>query len=63
VDAINKILRGPAVIAESGGAGGGGRAILTPIGEKLIQHYHSIAMRTRVAARSEFEALSKLVRG
>ena len=63
VEEINKLLRKPAVIAESGGTGGGGGAKLTPVGQELIQHYHSIEMRTRVAARSEFQALHGLLRG
>jgi molybdate transport system regulatory protein len=62
VDEINKLLSEPAVTAKTGGAGGG-YAILTPVGRKIIQHYHSIEMRTRVAARSEFQALRKLLRG
>jgi molybdate transport system regulatory protein len=63
VDDINKLLREPAVTTKIGGAGGGGGATVTPVGQKLIQHYHSIEMRTRVAARGEFQALRKLLRG
>jgi molybdate transport system regulatory protein len=62
VEEINKLLREPAVTTESGGAGGGGRAILTPVGQKLIQNYHSIEMRTRAAARREIQAFRRLVR-
>jgi molybdate transport system regulatory protein len=62
VDEINKLLSEPAVTAESGGAGGG-HAILTPVGRKIIQHYHSIEMRTRAAARREFRAFPGLIRG
>jgi molybdate transport system regulatory protein len=60
-DDINNLLREPAVTAESGGAGGGGRAILMPAGRKIIQHYHSIERRTRAAARREFQAFRKLI--
>jgi molybdate transport system regulatory protein len=63
VDEINRLLSEPAVTAESGGAGGGGRAILTPVGRKMIRHYHSIEKGTRAAARGEFRALRRLVRG
>jgi molybdate transport system regulatory protein len=63
VEEINKLLSKPAVTAQSGGAGGGGGAKLTPVGQKLIQHYHSIEKRTRAAARSEFQAFHKLLRG
>jgi hypothetical protein len=50
-------------VVKSGGTGGGGRAILTPVGQKLIQHYHSIEMRTRAAGRREFRALGRLLHG
>jgi molybdate transport system regulatory protein len=63
VQEINKLLREPAVTAQSGGAGGGGNAKLTPVGEELIQHYHSIEKRTRAAARWEIRAFRRLVRG
>jgi molybdate transport system regulatory protein len=63
VEEINKLLSEPAVTTKSGGTGGGGGAILTPVGQKLIQHYHSIEKRTRAAARREFQAFRKLLRG
>jgi molybdate transport system regulatory protein len=63
VQEINRLLSKPAVTAESGGAGGGGGAKLTPVGQKLIQHYHSVEMRTRAAARREFQTLRRLLRG
>jgi molybdate transport system regulatory protein len=62
VEEINTLLSEPAVTTQSGGAGGGGKAILTPVGEKLILHYHSIEMRTRAAARQEIQAFRRLVR-
>jgi molybdate transport system regulatory protein len=62
VDAMNKLLREPAVTTKVGGAGGGGGTRLTPVGRKIIQHYHSIEMRTRAAARREFDAFRELVR-
>ena len=61
VDELNKLLSEPAVTAAAGGANGGG-AMLTP-GQKTVQLYHSIEMRTRAAARSEFQAFKKLMRG
>ena len=62
VDEINKLLSEPAVTAAAGGAKGGG-ATLTPVGQKTVQLYHSIEMRARAAARSEFQAFRKLMRG
>ena len=62
VDELNKLLSEPAVTAAVGGANGGG-ATLTPVGQKTVQLYHSIEMRARAAARSEFQAFRKLMRG
>jgi molybdate transport system regulatory protein len=61
VDAINKLLSKSAVTTVVGGASQG--ATLTPVGREIIQHYHSIKMRTRAAARGEFQAFQKLLRG
>jgi molybdate transport system regulatory protein len=61
VDEINRLLSEPAVTAAAGGANGGG-ATLKPAGQKTIQLYHSIEMRTRAAARSEFQAFKNLMR-
>jgi molybdate transport system regulatory protein len=62
VKEINALLIKPAVTTDAGGTGGGGRAILTPAGQKLIQHYHSIEMHIRAAARQEIQAFRRLVR-
>ena len=62
VDEINKLLNEPAVATAQGGANGGG-TILTPAGLKTIQLYHSIEMHIRAAARREFQAFAKLLRG
>jgi molybdate transport system regulatory protein len=62
VDEVNKLLRKPAVSSEIGGPGGG-HTTLTPVGQKLIQNYHSIEKRTRAAGRREFQAFHRLLRG
>jgi molybdate transport system regulatory protein len=61
LEEINKLLNEPAVAAAAGGANGGS-ATLTPVGQKTIQLYHSIEMRTRAATRKEFQAFRKLMR-
>ena len=61
VDELNKLMNEPVVAPAAGGAMGGG-ATLTPVGEKTIALYHSIEARTQSAARSEFQALRKLIR-
>jgi molybdate transport system regulatory protein len=62
VKETNSLLSEPAVTAQSGGAGGGGIAKLTPVGEKIIALYHLVEDRTRAGARREFQALRKLIR-
>jgi molybdate transport system regulatory protein len=60
VDELNKLLNEPVVTTSQGGAMGGGT---TAVGEKTIALYHSIETRTRDAARSEFQAFRRLMRG
>jgi molybdate transport system regulatory protein len=62
VDELNKLLSEPVVTTATGGAMGGGTTV-TPVGEKTIALYHSIEAHTRLAARSEFQAFRKLMRG
>ena len=62
VDELNKLLSEPVVTTAVGGVMGGG-TIVTPVGEKTIALYHSIEAHTRTAARSEFHAFRKLMRG
>jgi molybdate transport system regulatory protein len=62
VDELNKLLSEPVVTTAVGGVMGGG-TIVTPVGEKTIALYHSIEAHTRAAARSEFHAFRKLIRG
>jgi molybdate transport system regulatory protein len=61
VEEINMTFRAPAVEAASGGLQGGG-AVLTPVGEEIIQHYRSIERLARAAVLDEFRAMGKLVR-
>jgi molybdate transport system regulatory protein len=61
VEEINQTVREPAVTAETGGARGGG-AVVTPVGEQIINLYRSIETQARSAAGSEFRAIGKLIR-
>jgi molybdate transport system regulatory protein len=61
VDELNKILAEPVAITFNGGRARGGTT-LTPLGEKIIELYHSVEARTRAAGRTEFQALRKLIR-
>ena len=44
VEEINQTLREPAVKAETGGSGGGG-AVITPVGERVVGLYRAIEFR------------------
>ena len=61
VQEINNTLQQPAVSTTHGGANGSGAAV-TPVGEKVIELYHSIEGLTRASAQQEFQAIAGLVR-
>jgi molybdate transport system regulatory protein len=61
VEEINTALREPAVLAATGGQHGGG-AVLTSMGERVIDLYRSIEGQAYTSARQEFRAIGKLLR-
>jgi molybdate transport system regulatory protein len=61
VDELNRTLREPAVTAETGGHHGGG-AMITPVGEQVVNLYRSIESHARTASGGEFRAIGKLIR-
>jgi molybdate transport system regulatory protein len=61
VDEINHGAKAPAVTAASGGRRGG-RAIVTPTGESIINLYHAIEAQARSAGGREIQALEVLGR-
>jgi molybdate transport system regulatory protein len=61
VDEINNGLHEPAVMAESGGRHGGG-AVVTAVGARIIDLYHSIESQAISAADNDFRALEALAR-
>ena len=54
-------MQQPAVSTKDGGVKRSG-AVMTPVGEKLIELYHSIEGMTSASAHQEFQAISALVR-
>jgi molybdate transport system regulatory protein len=58
---INNCLCEPAVTTEAGGRHGGGAAITT-VGAHVVQLYHAIESRARMAAGREFRELGTLMR-
>ncbi|HWM80455.1 MAG TPA: winged helix-turn-helix domain-containing protein [Pseudolabrys sp.] len=61
VDEINSSLTEPAVAAATGGKHGGG-AVLTPVGEKIIEIYRSIEHIAHDSVKDETRALGRLMR-
>jgi molybdate transport system regulatory protein len=61
VEELNRALREPAVTTETGGPGGGG-AMVTPTGERVVGLYRTIESHARAAAGGEFRAIGKLIR-
>jgi molybdate transport system regulatory protein len=61
VEKLNDAFHAPAVTAASGGSRGGG-ALLTAVGERVIEPYHAIEDLARSSASGEFRAIAKLVR-
>ena len=61
IEELNRALREPAVTAATGGPGGGG-AMVTPTGERVVGLYRTIESQARAAAGGEFRAIGKLIR-
>jgi molybdate transport system regulatory protein len=61
VQQINNTLQQPAVTTTQGGPNGSGAAV-TPVGEKVIELYHSIEGAMCASAHQEFEAIARLIR-
>jgi molybdate transport system regulatory protein len=61
VEQINEAFEGPSVASTMGGKHGGG-AVLTPVGERVIDIYRSIEKAARKSASEEFRAVEKIIR-
>jgi molybdate transport system regulatory protein len=61
VQEINGTLQQPAVSTKHGGVKRSGAAV-TPVGEKVIELYHSIEGMTSASAHQEFQSIAALVR-
>jgi len=61
VQEINNTLRQPAVSTKRGGVKRSG-AVVTPVGERLIELYHSIEGTMCASAHQEFQTIAALVR-
>lgn len=61
VEEVNDSLQEPAVVAATGGRHGGG-AVLTRVGEQIIETYRSIEANAGSSARADFRVIEKLMR-
>jgi molybdate transport system regulatory protein len=61
VNGLNEALFEPAVTAASGGPRGG-QALLTAVGERIVEQYHAIEDIARSSAGAQFCAIDQLVR-
>ncbi len=62
VQDIETILGAPVVVAETGGAHGGG-AKLTALGRDVVKRYRAIEARAARAVAAELSAMEKIARG
>lgn len=60
LDAMNTVLKSPAVATATGGSRGGGASI-TPTGEAIIKHYRSLEAKAEEAAADDIAALMHLL--
>jgi len=61
VNQVNSALDEPAVSAATGGTQGGG-AILTPVGERIVELYRSIEDAAHAVTKEKVRAVGKLAR-
>ena len=55
---INSCFKSPVVETAKGGRGGGGGAVLTPLGLDLLKRYRAMVAKAERAVAADFKALS-----
>ena len=60
VDTMNRCFRTPVVVAEAGGAAGGG-ARLTPVGADVVRRYRNMQAKAAQAGARDLAALTALL--
>ena len=61
VEEINEAMQKPAVAATMGGRAGGG-AVLTPVGERIVEIYRAIETTAAQSVTDKFRAVEKIAR-
>jgi molybdate transport system regulatory protein len=59
IDELNRTFKSPVVTTAKGGRGGGGSAVLTPVGALIIKRYAAIMAKTEKAIAADIKALSR----
>lgn len=58
VDTMNQCFKKPLVESVTGGKGGGG-AVLTPLGKKVIKIYRDMEKKASLATQEEWKSIKK----
>jgi molybdate transport system regulatory protein len=59
---LNECLKGPVVETAKGGRGGGGGAVLTPLGREVLTRYRSMEANAKRAIAADLKALTANLR-
>ena len=62
IDELNRVFKSPVVETSKGGSGGGGSAVLTPLGIAVIKRYRAIMAKSEKAIAAELKALTRDLR-
>jgi molybdate transport system regulatory protein len=60
VDELNRVFVGPVVASETGGRHGGG-AVLTALGQEILQRYRAMERRAAASVADDIHAFSALL--
>ncbi len=55
---LNACFKSPVVETAKGGKGGGGGAVLTPLGQELLKRYRAIVAKTEKSIAADLKAIS-----
>lgn len=62
VDELNRVFVGPVVVSETGGRRGGG-AVLTALGQEILQRYRAMEERAAASVAEDIRAFGTLLHG
>ena len=62
IEELNTIFREPVVETAKGGKGGGGGAVLTPLGQQVMRRYRAMEAKSTKAIKADLAALADQLR-